>query len=465
MSTDQPNHFDLESESARTGNENEVMIKGFDVTRYYPITGGPLKRVIGDVKAVEGVELEIRRGRTHGLVGESGCGKSTLARLLVRLDEPTDGHIYFNVPSDLAEEIEELEATDEEERTDADRRRLQELRRTYEIHTMDESGREAFRRKVQFVFQNPASSLNPRKTVRKAVTQTLSLRDDIPSEDFESHIIELLELVGLSEDYLYRYPHMLSGGQKQRVAIARAIAPNPEFVVLDEPTSALDVSVQAQILNLLEDLQEDLNLTYLFITHDLGVIHHISDDVSVMYLGKRVETAPCEQLFEDPLHPYTEALLSASPSIPERERIELTGDVPDAENPPTGCRFHPRCHEAMETCGWSGRDVENFLYNNAEYSDAANRIYGDLVETDYDGFVAEYRLENSETAQELVELLRGRNERLRSQNPPLFDAVQSTSIDGDQVRVEFMEIPVPELREEEPGHEVACFLHHPVDTY
>ena len=438
---------------------NEVVVKGYDLKRYYPITGGPLKRRIGDVQAVDGVDIEIRRGRTHGLVGESGCGKSTLARLLVRLDEPTAGHIYFDLPATVAEELDELEATDPDDRTPEQADRLEELRAQYEINTISGQRSKRYRRNAQFVFQNPSSSLNPRKIILNVVGQTLRLRDDFDPDEYETRVVDLLEQVGLGEDFLYRYPHMLSGGQKQRVAIARAIAPGPEFVVLDEPTSALDVSVQAQILNLLEELQDVYDLTYLFITHDLGVIHHVADDVSVMYLGKEVENGPAESLFDDPLHPYTEALLSSSPSMPERDRIELAGDVPDAENPPTGCRFHTRCHKAESFCGWSSRDVESFLYNNAGRDETANRLYEALVEAETDGYSGTYRFADDGAAGEMAELFEGGSAPLREANPALFGAVDEVDLDGRAVTVEFRSVPVPELTEEEPGHHVACYLY------
>jgi oligopeptide/dipeptide ABC transporter ATP-binding protein len=294
---------------------------------YYPIHGGIVRRARNYVRAVDDVSISIRRGECLGLVGESGCGKTTLGKTILHLEKATDGNVLFDVAR---------EAGSMQDITMLRRRRLKRLRE-----------------KLQIVFQDPSTSLNPRMLVKNIVGEALAIhRLDRGRERIE-RVVGLLKAVGLNEDHLMRYPHEFSGGQRQRIAIARALATNPDFIILDEPTSALDVSVQAQILNLLIDLKKELNLTYLFITHHLLVVEHISDRIAVMYLGRIVEMARTEYLFQKPLHPYTIALLSAipmpSPDV-RRERIILTGDVPDPIDPPAGCRFHPRCEFALKKC-------------------------------------------------------------------------------------------------------------------
>jgi peptide/nickel transport system ATP-binding protein len=295
---------------------SEPLVEIDDLRVWFPIKSGlVLDRHVGDVKAVDGVSLSIQRGETLGLVGESGCGKSTLGRAILRLYEPTSGRIVFD-GKDIAQ--------------------------------LSEAELRPLRRRMQMVFQDPFASLNPRHSVGRIVGEPLRAHGLASRSDTTRRVRELLEIVGLPADAAQRYPHEFSGGQRQRIGVARALAVNPDFIVADEPVSALDVSIQAQILNLLESLQTDFDLTYLFISHDLAVVRHISDRIAVMYLGTVVEVAPAEALYETPLHPYTISLLSAVP-IPDpvierqRETILLQGDLPSPADPPSGCRFHTRC--------------------------------------------------------------------------------------------------------------------------
>ena len=296
---------------------SEVLLEAHDLVKHFPV-----RRSRDVVHAVDGVSLDVRRGETLGIVGESGCGKSTLGRLLVRLQEPTSGTVRF---------------------------------RGDDITKLSRRGLRPFRREMQMIFQDPYASLNPRKRVGQIVADPLQIHRIGTAEETRLRVQELLKVVGLSPDHVNRYPHEFSGGQRQRIGVARALALNPQLIVADEPVSALDVSIQAQVINLLDDLQDDFQLTYVFIAHDLGVVHHVSDRIAVMYLGVVVEIGPSDPLFLQPIHPYTEALLSAIPPIEAdsgvaRERIVLEGEVPSPIDPPSGCRFHPRCPYATEIC-------------------------------------------------------------------------------------------------------------------
>ena len=299
---------------------SEVILEAKNIKKYFPIKKGLLLREVGQVKAVDGVSLVIKKGETLGLVGESGCGKSTLGRTLIRLYEPTAGTLTFR-----NEDFGQLTG--------------EKLRST--------------RREIQMIFQDPFASLDPRMTVGQILLQPFEIHNHLDPKARPARILELLALVGLKASHINRYPHEFSGGQRQRICIARAIALDPQLIICDEPVSALDVSIQAQILNLMKDLQEKLNLTYLFISHDLSVIEYFCDRVAVMYLGKIVEIAPRDELFKNPKHPYTQALIASIPQVgvgKKEMKKSLAGEVPSPINPPSGCTFHPRCPYRMPIC-------------------------------------------------------------------------------------------------------------------
>jgi oligopeptide transport system ATP-binding protein len=302
--------------------ENEILVRVENLKKYFPITRGVFQKHVGDIKAVDGVSFFVRRSETLGLVGESGCGKTTTGRTLLQLYRPTAGHAYFE---------------------------------GQDLSTMKGEDLRHMRRRMQMIFQDPYASLNPRMTIGSIVGEPLEVHNIAKGKEKRERVQELLRLVGLNPYFINRYPHEFSGGQRQRVGVARALALNPDFIVCDEPVSSVDVSIQAQIVNLLEDLQEKFGMAYLFIAHDLSMVRHISSRVAVMYLGKIVELTTRDELYDNPLHPYTQALLSAVP-IPDpvveerRQRIILEGDVPSPANPPEGCNFSTRCPAVMDIC-------------------------------------------------------------------------------------------------------------------
>jgi oligopeptide/dipeptide ABC transporter ATP-binding protein len=325
--------------------DQEYILQAKNIKKYFPIKGGVLKRTIGHVKAVDDVSLNVLRGETLGVVGESGSGKSTLGRVILRLSNPTEGQILFN---------------------------------NHDITTMGNRSLRPIRKDMQIVFQDPFASLNSKMSVLELIEEPLLVQTNLRRSQRIEKAINLLEKVGLRPDDRFKYPHEFSGGQRQRISIARALALNPQFVICDEPVSALDVSIQAQVLNLMADLQDEFNLTYLFIAHDLSVVKHISDRVAVMYLGRIAEIAPKNKLYTTPLHPYTQALLSAVPSTDvhnRRQKIILKGDLPSPANPPSGCAFRTRCPHAHERCSLDrpelqevseGQFVACHLYNKEQ---------------------------------------------------------------------------------------------------
>lgn len=316
---------------AQTTVKNNILLDVKGLKKYFPIQKGLLKRTVGYVKAVDDVSFFVREGETLGLVGESGCGKTTAGRTILRLYEPTGGQVFWRsrlLSSDGGET-------------------------QVNLAEMDRAQMKLIRRELAMIFQDPINSLNPRMTVGDIIAEPMVIHGQYEKDKSEAIIINLLQRVGLRPDHLRRYPHEFSGGQRQRIGIARALSLNPRLVICDEPVSALDVSIQAQTLNLLQDLQHDFNLAYVFVAHDLSVVQHISNRVAVMYVGKMAEMADAEELYLHPLHPYTEALMSAVPKADPKyksERIIMQGDVADPSNPPSGCYFHPRCRYAKDLC-------------------------------------------------------------------------------------------------------------------
>lgn len=449
---------------------SEHIFKVENLKVHFPILGGVLRRPVGWVHAVDGVSFAIRRGETLGVVGESGCGKTTTGRALLRLVRVTGGSITYFAP---AEDGKASSPVDLAKLKARDVRHL--------------------RRRIQIIFQDPSSSLDPRQLVKSIVGEPIRIHGmtalkcvqcgalvpihleapgatcnacggttkpvPLHGADLEARIIELLERVGLNPEHMFRFPHEFSGGQKQRIAITRALALKPAFLVLDEPTSSLDVSVQAQILNLLKDLQRDYGLTYMFITHNLSVVRHMADRIAVMYLGRFIEVADKRKLFDRPLHPYTKGLLESIP-IPDparrRELALMKGEVPTPVNPPLGCRFHPRCPVALPHCGWEARDLQRSLEDAVRDSPESPLAQG-VRDMESDGVRLRVRLKGDSEA--AATALRAFLDDGAAKGLPMYQAVEGMDREGDAVVVRFLNAKEPQLKEVEPDHAVACYLY------
>ncbi|SLN21122.1 ABC transporter ATP-binding protein [Roseisalinus antarcticus] len=421
---------DTDGTVAHQDDAGDVLLSVRNLRKYFPIKDGVLQNVVGHVKAVDGVSFDIRRGETVGLVGESGCGKSTLSGCVSGLTDPTGGSVHFNTRGRGSAHG----PLDEGDRIDR----------------MDRATFAKYRRNVQMVFQDNFASLNPRQLVVDIVGRPLRVHGIASGTALQEKVVELLEQVGLGRQHLYRYPHQFSGGQRQRISIARALALDPELIVLDEPTSALDVSVQAQILNLLNDLQAERHLAYLFITHDLSVVRHMADRTITMYLGKVVEEGPTQDLFETPEHPYTKVLLAAKPDLDDDPDVPiqtLAGSIPDPARPPSGCRFHTRCPVATSTCGWEIDDIVRELETREDLFD---KLVGVDRKSDLE---ATLTFSDSAAAHAVWEAI-------RSDSVPetMRDAIETLDVRDGALMVRFAKPSAIELREVGTGHRAACIL-------
>ena len=405
---------------SKKDNVGQPILSISDVTKHYPIREGALQRVVGHVRAVDGVSFDIFPGKTVGLVGESGCGKSTLGKVVAGLTDPTSGSVRYNFNNQLVS-----------------------------ISNLEKDKFKNFRRNCQMVFQDSFASLNPRHLVFDIVGRPLKVYHEVSGSDLVEKVVSLLNQVGLGREHLYRYPHQFSGGQRQRISIARALALNPEIIILDEPTSALDVSVQAQILNLLNELQKARNLAYLFVTHDLSVVRHMADSLVVMYLGKIAEAGETQAIFAKPYHPYTKALMDAKPSFDEGQNSKakgLDGVVPDPARPPQGCRFHTRCSLATDKCGWEVDDVVRWLEDTPGMFESLTAVERQSE------FSAVLSFSNESSAANLTQEMR--SEKLPAS---MRRALKRVNINEKNVQIEFEPVEEILLREKD-GRHAACII-------